>query len=228
MQTQPSIPYWKYLYSYLRPIIIEETESELNPYLAVAIEKGRLQLLSGNAIYSWDDLYDNFYIAFGKLNIQQRAPRTALILGGGLGSIPFMLEKKLGVKNCDFTIVEYDEEVNYLASKYTLPRLQSHIELITADATVFVEVHEETYDLICVDLFIDDRVPVHVARIDFLEACKERLAPGGILLFNRLYKEALDRAASNAYFERVFKVAFKDGDNIITDGNMVCVGNYEL
>ena len=59
------IPQRKYLWSHISPVILEETSSKLNPYLAVALAKGRLQLLSGNAIYSWDDLYDNFYTAFG-------------------------------------------------------------------------------------------------------------------------------------------------------------------
>lgn len=87
------------LKSWFVPVILEDSSSELNPFLAVAMYKGRLQLISGNAIYSWDDLYDNFFTAFGKLDIRTRAPHTALILGGGLGSIPYMLEKHFKVKN---------------------------------------------------------------------------------------------------------------------------------
>ncbi len=203
------------------PVTIEETSSEQNQYLAVALHKGRLQLLSGNAIYSWDDLYDNFYVAFHTLNMRTRDPQSALILGGGLGSIPWMLEHKFKVKNCDFTIVEYDQQVNYLANKYSYNRLKSYIQLITADAEVFMEMNEEQYDLICVDIFTDDKVPVQFETIGFLELCKKALSPDGLLLFNRLYRDEKDQIATDVWYEQVFKLVFAEGDKIATHGNLV-------
>jgi predicted membrane-bound spermidine synthase len=217
------IPRRKYLWSHVTPIILEDTASELNPFLAVALYKGRLQLISGNAIYSWDDLYDNFKSAFGKLNIQARAPRTALILGGGLGSIPYMLEKRFKINDCAYTIIEYDEEVNYLASKYSYPRLKSHIELITADASVFMDMNRDQYDLICVDIFNDDTIPEDFQTIEFLEQCKAALTPNGLLLYNRLYQEPKDIEASDLFFENTWKQVFAEGDAIKTHGNLVLV-----
>jgi spermidine synthase len=215
------IPRIKYLWSHMMPVTIEETSSEQNPYLAVALHKGRLQLLSGNAIYSWDDLYDNFTTAFGKLDIRTRAPKNALILGGGLGSIPWMLEYKFKVKNCYFTIVEYDEEVNYLANKYSYTRLKSNFQLLTADAEMFMEMNEEQYDLICVDIFSDDVIPKEFESIEFLEQCKAALEPGGLLLFNRLYRDEKDQKASDAWYDKVFKVVFAEGGKIETSGNLI-------
>ncbi|MBK8426044.1 MAG: hypothetical protein IPL27_08815 [Lewinellaceae bacterium] len=82
------IPRWKKWLSHLTPITIEETASEHNPELTVALSRGRLQLLSGDAIYSWDDLYQNFIIAFDHLKIDEEPFEDVLILGLGLGSIP--------------------------------------------------------------------------------------------------------------------------------------------
>jgi SAM-dependent methyltransferase len=218
------IPRRKYLWSHFTPVILEDTSSDLNPFLAVALYKGRLQLLSGNAIYSWDDLYDNFRGAFGKLNIQARPPRTALVLGGGLGSIPFMLEKRFQVKNCAYTIVEYDKEVNYLACKYSYPRLKSPVEVITANAAAFMDLNMEQYDLICVDIFEDDKIPEAFQSPTFLEQCKNALKPDGLLLYNRLYQELRDVESSERFYHNTWKEVFAEGEIIKTQGNMILVG----
>jgi len=68
-----SIPIWKKWLSHLTPLTLEETASEQNPELTVLLSRGRVQLLSGNAIYSWDDLYQNFLIAFDRLKIEDEA-----------------------------------------------------------------------------------------------------------------------------------------------------------
>jgi spermidine synthase len=219
-----TIPRRTYFWSHFQPVIVEETKSEHNAYLAVAVARGRLQLLTANAIYSWDDLYDNFYTAFHRLSIGARAPRTALILGGGLGSIPFMLEKRFKVKDCVYTVVEYDEEVNYLANKYAYPRLSSQIDLITADAGIFMEVTEEKYDLICIDIFEDDLIPEDIDHHDFMELCRDALEPNGLLLFNRLYQEERDIKSSDRFYEVVWKKVFPEGTAIKTQGNLVLVG----
>ncbi|MCB0574813.1 MAG: hypothetical protein KDC61_09635, partial [Saprospiraceae bacterium] len=87
------IPLWKKWLSYLVPMTLEEAASEQNPELSVILDRGRLQLLSGDAIYSWDDLYRNFLLAFEKLQIKERNIDQVLVLGLGLGSVPFILEK---------------------------------------------------------------------------------------------------------------------------------------
>ena len=88
------IPFWKRWLSYLTPIRLEESASEYNPELTVMLDRGRLQLLSGNAIYSWDDLYHNFTRAFTQLQPENLGYQDVLLLGLGLGSVPYILEKK--------------------------------------------------------------------------------------------------------------------------------------
>jgi spermidine synthase len=215
------IPRRKYFWSHFAPVILEETSSKHNPYLAVALAKGRLQLLSGNAIYSWDDLYDNFYHAFGKLHLRTRQINEALILGGGLGSIPFMLEKKFKQKNCAFTIIEYDEEVNYLSGKYSLCRLKSPVELITADAVKYMSQNVREFDLVCIDIFNDDLVPKAVESRVFLLQCAEALSQNGFLLFNRLYLEERDKTATDAFYQGTFQKLFPGAIELLSQGNKV-------
>lgn len=61
------------------PLTLEEAGSQQNPELAVMLDRGRLQLLSGDAIYSWDDLYKNFLVAFNELKIAERPVEQVLL-----------------------------------------------------------------------------------------------------------------------------------------------------
>jgi spermidine synthase len=214
------IPWWKSWWSHLTPILLEQTGSEQNPELSVLLYKGRLQLLSGNAIYSWDDLYRNFTVALGRLSLDRRPEADVLLLGLGLGSIPFILEKVYG-RRYHYTVVEWDETVAYLAGKYTLSRLDSPVEVITADAGVFIEVCEEFFDFVIVDIFEDDLTPPPFEEPEFLRACAARLKPGGLLLFNRLHGAAKDKVATNRFYERIFRRVFPDAWYIDTRGNWI-------
>ena len=218
------IPIWKKWLSHLTPITLETAESEQNPELTVLLNRGRVQLLSSGAIYSWDDLYKNFLIAFDALNITDRPIQDVLLLGMGLGSVPFMLEK---VFHCDYhyTAVEWDETVAGLAFKYTLSRLDSPVDLLTADAEVFVQSCSEQYDLLIIDIFEDDLTPPQFCTEDFLHDCRELLRPGGLLLFNRLHGGDVSiHSITERYFVQTFKKVFLEGWYIDTKGNWILCG----
>jgi spermidine synthase len=214
------IPFWKKWLSYLTPVHLEATGSDQNPELTVLLNQGRMQLLSGNAIYSWDDLYRNFTVAFETLKIEQRLVREVLVLGLGLGSVPFMLEKKFG-KSCHYTAIEYDETVAELASRYTLSRMKSPVDIVIADAEIFVEVCEETFDLIIIDIFEDDLTPPQFEEPDFLRSCHGLLNPGGLMLFNRLHGDGKDKVAAERFYNRVFTVVLPTSWYIDTKGNWI-------
>jgi len=215
------IPRWKKLLSHVVPFTLEETGSDQNPELSVMLDRGRLQLLSGDAIYSWDDLYKNFLIAFERLKIEERAINDVLILGLGLGSVPYMLEKVFHRKY-RYTAVEWDETVAELASKYTLSRLSSPMDIVIADAEIFVQITEEQYDLVIVDIFEDDLTPPPFETADFLRDCDELLLPGGLLMFNRLHGgSAAVRSVTERFFERNFKDIFPEAWAIDTGGNWI-------
>jgi spermidine synthase len=216
------IPLWKKWVSHVVPLTLETAASEQNPELTVMLDRGRLQLLSGNAIYSWDDLYHNFTIAFGTLDIEERGFQDVLILGLGLGSVPYILEK-IYEQSYEYTAVEWDETVAALAAKYTLSRLNSPVNIVTADAGIFLEVTEEQFDMIVVDIFEDDRTPDQFESVDFLEICAEHLKPKGIILYNRLHNTPRNIIATQRFFEDKFKTVFPAAGKIDTGGNWILV-----
>ncbi len=216
-------PFWKRLLSYLFEFHIESTSSEYNPHLYVSLKNGRYQLSTANAIYSYGDLYDNFSEAFLQLNLEKRKVKNVLILGFGLGSIPVILEKMK--QTYHYTAVEIDEEVVYLASKYVVPHLQSNLEIICADAFAFMHQNNKQYDMIAVDLFLDDIIPDKFQQQDFLTQLKEALSPNGLLLYNRLNYNDEDLAANKLFFKKTFKQVFKDGRYLEVKGNWMLVNN---
>jgi len=218
---------WKYLLSYLWEVHIESAPSEINPHLYVSLKWGRYQLSTANAIYSFEDKYDNFFNSFLELDLDKLPGKRVLILGLGLASIIFMLERKFG-KEFDYTAVELDEAVIYLASKYVLDDIHSPVQLIQADANRFMELNEEEYDLIIMDVFVDDIIPDEMEQTHFLERIQSSLHPDGLFMFNRLAYHEKDRTHSEKYFNNIFKQVFMDGCFIQVKGNYMLMNNPDF
>ncbi|MEP7196628.1 MAG: fused MFS/spermidine synthase [Saprospiraceae bacterium] len=178
-------PWYKKLASYFTDILIESCSSEVNPELDVVLSKGRLKLSTPHAVYSESEYYYNFSEVFKKLNLHKKHFPNTLVLGLGLGSIPIMLERIFHVKTL-YTILEIDPTIIQLFKKYVQKELRSEIQLIHEDAFEFINKNKIQYNLICVDLFIDNEVPQIFEQLDFLEKLKKSLCPGGILIYNRI------------------------------------------
>jgi len=87
------IPLWKKYLSYLKDVSLEQTSSPYNSYLEVLLVNGRKQLVTENAIYSFDDKYENFNQTFKLIDWKKKQGDEALVLGLGLGSVILLLEK---------------------------------------------------------------------------------------------------------------------------------------
>lgn len=220
-------PAWKKWISHLFEWHLESAPSELNPHLYVSLHRGRYQLSTANALYSYGDLYSNFSDSFKRLDFDRLPGSEVLLLGLGLGSVPYMLEHSFR-KQFFYTAVELDESVIYLASKYTLPQIQSSLEVICADACSYVQYTESTFDLIAMDVFVDDVVPPDFEEDAFLEALAACLNPGGLLMYNRLALTDADKERSIAFFEGPFKRQFPQATYFDVKGNYMLLSNTHL
>ena len=220
-------PFWKRALSYIIEIPIESTGSEYNAELNVQLVKGRYQLSTHNAIYSFADKYDNFLQTFRRLNMpdsKDDRPIDVLLLGFGLGSIPYMLENIFD-KKYSYTAVEIDEEVLYLASKYVVDELKSDIRMVTADAHAFMEMNDQKYDIICMDIFESDIVPEIFQTEAFLHMLQDSLGNDSLLIYNRLYQSKADQASANSFFSDTFLKVFKEGRAIQVEGNKMLLND---
>ena len=201
---------------------METIHSDYNEVLHVFLKNGRYQLCTANAIYSYGDKYDNFRRSFTQMDLAKMDIDTVLLLGFGLGSIPYMLEKTFQ-KRYSYTGIEIDESIIYLASKYVLDELNSEIELIQADAYSYIYQTNMRYDLICIDIFVDDKIPEVFLDVDFLEAVTENLTELGVLMFNHLAYTKADKVAAETYYNDIFKTVFPDGKCLDVKGNLMMV-----
>lgn len=215
-------PLWKRMLSYLTELHIESAPSELNPHLYVSLVKGRYQLATKNAIYSFADLYDNYRLSFKALDWDKLDGSDMLLLGVGLGSIPFMIESKLNRK-MRYTGVEVDENVLYLANKYVLRDLQSPFEMHCIDAWNYIVQSNESFNIICMDVFVDDVIPDRLFSMDFLELLKDRLTPNGVLMYNCLARTDADIHAAKKFLFDEFLTVFPEGGFLDVRGNWMLV-----
>ena len=216
------IPRWKKWLSYLSEIPLESCSSPHNEQLNVLLKNGRFQLCTENAIYSYDDLYDNFTRTFKRLQLSDQNIESVLLLGLGLGSIPFTLERIFD-QSYHYTAIEIDEVITELAHRYNLQYLESPIEVICTDARVYLDQTEDTFDLICMDIFQDDKVPEDLEELYFLQQLKDRLNPNGWLLYNRLSLNQDDEQQTADFFENAFRVIFPQATYLDVKTNWILI-----
>jgi spermidine synthase len=217
----PKRSLWQQLASYVRPKVVEVRSSVHNPYLEVTHANGVLELNTPNANYSFANLHQVFLNTFREFSILSRPNlNTALVLGLGGGSVPkLILEKR---PDCAIRAVELDETVVALGHQYFGLGKYHQLEVIVADATQFVNSDDRLYDLIVVDLFLDNLVPAAAETPSFLQALRARLSPGGVLLFNRMVVPQ-ELAIHTAHFQELFEVFFPGFISFLTLDNKVLV-----
>ncbi len=220
-------PFWKRWVSYIYELHIESTSSDHNPHLYVSLRDGRYQLCTANAIYSFEDRYDNFSETFKLVDLNKLPGKRVLILGFGLASIPIILERSLGLQ-FHYTGVEIDEEVLYLANKYVMDELDSNFNLVAADAHAYTMLCQEQFDMVIMDVFFDDLIPEEFETTTFLERLKAITKPGGLILYNRLAYNDRDIKYTKAFYEDVFSKQFESGTFLEVKGNWMLINDQRF
>ena len=216
------------LRSYLHAIPLEEASSAYNPYLQVSLRRGRIRLCAANTTYSYQDLYVNFYTVFKRLQLQRRRLSKVLVLGFGLGSIPYMLQRRFGQQGTQYVGVDIDDVILRLAEKYMPADILSNLTLHCADALEWVKIPDnrpkEGYDLVAVDIFIDRNTPSPFTSVEFLTAAKALLNPKtGVLAYNALADVPEQRQIAQQFYDQTFSQVFEHALPIHTTYNLMLV-----
>ncbi len=204
---------------------IETRESPHNGLLEVMLSRGRFRLDANNATYSFEDLYSNFSRSFVHLDIGATKLDSVLILGFGLGSIPLMLEDVF-MQDARYTGVEIDPEIVQMVGNYLGETLLQKVQLVCQDAELFVQNDSGNYDIIAVDLFVNDKTPEKFKRASFLESLKQLLAPQGILMYNTLTDKEDQKLDSLDFFEQQFSVVFENAYGYDMGGNTMIIADF--
>jgi spermidine synthase len=194
--------------SYLTGRIIEKVSSPINPILEIRLVNNRLVLDAAHANYSFGSLHRVFRKAFLAMDIEKRKISQVLILGFGAGSVASILLDEYKM-NCHITGVEIDDEVIRLAEKYFNKGRLLKVEIIKEDAAEFVLHQHKNFDLIIVDIYLDQFVPDQFEAPEFLEALKRLLVPGGVMVFNKMIGDEKSRKSAVELVDRI-KGSFDD------------------
>lgn len=109
--------------------------------------------------------------------------KRILMIGLGGGYLPALFQKHL--PQYSLTVVELDLLVAELAQTYFGFSPTGNVELVISDGRDFIENSPEaSLDQIWLDAFSGDYVPPALSGTDFLELCRSRLVPGGLLVQN--------------------------------------------
>lgn len=188
------------------PKIIYEVDSKLNGKIRV-VEIGKTRkLLANDILQSINETSPNCPKIFsGKAAdlIVREAPnaKRILMLGLGGGTVASILSKKL--PEAQMVSVEFDPVMIDVAKKYFgLDSITNH-RIIEADALRVVVEPEEfdltqsSFDVLFIDIFVGDQYPDLGKTGNFIASVKRLVAPGGLIVFNRIYTEEYQEDVNN-------------------------------
>jgi spermidine synthase len=170
---------------------IAHVETEYND---VFITKRQNQLVMSFQVKGWDytesvtnltdpdDLPLRYAQVMSIAIVYPETPKKILMLGLGGGSISTYLGRFL--PDASITTVEIDPGVIKAAKTYFGLRETERMRYPSGDGRVFLNRHNELYDLILLDAYRGGYVPFHLLTREFYTLVKQRLAPGGAAAFN--------------------------------------------
>lgn len=109
-------------------------------------------------------------------------PKSILVIGLAGGTVPMYL--KHHYPEAEITCVDFDAAMKDVAVEYFGFREGPEMRVVIQDGRVFLRQDETRYDLMVLDAFDGRNVPFHMCTREFLESCKSRLRPGGVLVSN--------------------------------------------
>jgi len=110
-------------------------------------------------------------------------PERSLVVGLGGGSLPMFLRHHYPAMRID--AVDINPQVVEAARRYFGFREDAALRGIVADGRRFIEdAAPSSYDLILLDAYGANSVPKALTTIEFLQAVRRALAPGGVVVGN--------------------------------------------
>lgn len=175
--------------SYFFDIPIKKVDSTFSGTLYVAWSAGRKVLNTAEVNYSFQSLHRVFRWSFKRAGLPDSIQRV-LLLGLGGGSVVEILRKELGCE-APIDVVEIDEAIINLANTEFQIHQYDPINIYHADAIHFIPEITQTYSLICLDVFVQDKVPSKLLTIPTLLKLLSQLDIGGKLFINTMMNEQL-------------------------------------
>jgi len=163
--------------------------------LEITYVNGKKMLDSQNANYSYGSLQK--VLNKGLASIDMSLVDSTLILGLGGGSVVNSLRDKFNYHGA-IQAVELDQKVIDIANVEFGHTVGDGLDIVHADAFDFLVDCDDKYDLIVVDIFIDNEVPAPFYDDEFCKNTVRCLGPTGCIIFNLGINSAQNVGRQNA------------------------------
>ncbi|HEU5291665.1 MAG TPA: fused MFS/spermidine synthase [Cyclobacteriaceae bacterium] len=170
------------LISFFVPVT-RKVKSDHSGDLELTIFEGKKVLDTANSNYSYGTLQRVLEFALQKIDLSD--VKNVLVMGLGGGSV---IKSLRNVFNYKFGIVavEIDPSIIELAAKEFGVTSDSQTEIVCSDAYEYVLKDYKKFDLIIIDLFIDNKVPEEFLSIQFWKNVKSKVRYNGSIIFNSI------------------------------------------
>jgi spermidine synthase len=195
------------------------TVMDIGQLRILQFERNRQSSMYLDAPFDTDFEYPSyFHLA---LAVRPEAART-LVIGLGGGTVVKRMWRDYPRMRID--AVELDPDVVDIARRFFALPQDERIRIHVGDGRHFVETSAETYDIVVVDAFDDDRIPRPLTTEEFLHALRARLTAEGVVVYNIIGSltgghskpfRGLHRTLSNVW-RRVW--VFKVDEGVDTEG----------
>jgi spermidine synthase len=209
--------------------VVDEAETEYQYARVVEYLDGRrvLELNEGQAVHSvydpgtvltggvWDG---HLVLPFASLT---EPPRRVAILGNAAGTTSRAYERFFPETEVDG--VEIDGELSDIGRRLfdmDNPRLTLHHE----DARPFIRRTDARYDVVSVDAYRQPYIPFYLTTVEFFEAVRDRLQPGGVVIVNAGHPAGQDdleevlAATMSEVFPNVLRDPIEDTNTLLLAG----------
>jgi precorrin-6B methylase 2 len=146
---------------------------------------GDIVLDSCHASHSYGTVQKVLEFALQKIRLS--SIENVLLLGLGGGSVIKSLRGKFGFRG-KITAVEVDPLMVRIAQKEFGIGRDKGTQIACCEASAYVSKETKTFDLVIVDLFIDDSVAKEILSEEFWYTLKDRVSPNGYIIFNSMHE----------------------------------------
>jgi hypothetical protein len=177
---RPAIRAWRNFYGILRITDLPDPKGALRE-----LTHGRIKHGSQFLEQAWRDRPTSYYgphsgVAIA-LNALPEGPRKIAVVGLGTGTMAAW-----GRPGDTIRFYEINPLVPQIATSWFtfLPDSKAQTDVVLGDARIQMERERGVFDLIAVDAFSSDAIPMHLLTAECVDIYRPHVAPGGLLLFH--------------------------------------------
>lgn len=174
----------KKIFSYFVPIKVKSYSSPISGELEVTYLNGRKVLDAEKANYSYGSLQRVLHMGLQHIEFSKER-KSVLVLGMGGGSVVESIRRDFN-SEAEITLVEIDPVMIRIAREEFDLEQYGKINIIQADAADYVKTSIGKFEVLIVDLFIQDQIPQVFTEEAFLIRLPQLMAPNGKLIFNTM------------------------------------------